>query len=199
MYNFIKVKLYRLKTSNNYLKLIKLYHFFFGETFKKKIKIPDFFTIYSDSGMAQGHSRIMDVIENDEPSVAERLNNPKQYFIWVKQGSALSETLSNRPNDMITLRDYVDNSTVDFSMPITIANPGNNLTTPEDNASEGTTNMTNYSSYILDYKNKGIDLSYEHDEHQIIKMPLPKKLQKDILSKPIKLSKVKTQANRLTA
>ena len=164
-----------------------------------KITIPDFFTIYSSSGRAQGHSRIMDVIENDEPSVAERLNNPKQYFIWVKQGSALSETLSNRPNDMITLRDYVDNSTVDFSMPITIANPGNNLTTPEDNASEGTTNMTNYSSYILDYKNKGIDLSYEHDEHQIIKMPLPKKLQKDILSKPIKLSKRKTQANRLTA
>jgi hypothetical protein len=84
-------------------------------------------------------------------------------------------------------------------MPITIANPGNNLTTPEDDASEGTTNMTNYSSYILDYKNKGIDLSYEHDEHQIIKMPLPKKLQKDILSKPIKLSKLKTQSNRLTA
>lgn len=43
MYNFIKVKLYRLKTSNNYLKLIKLYHFFFGETFKKKIRIPDFY------------------------------------------------------------------------------------------------------------------------------------------------------------
>ena len=43
MYNFIKVKLYRLKTSNNYLKLIKLYHFFFGETFKKKIRTPDFY------------------------------------------------------------------------------------------------------------------------------------------------------------
>ena len=169
-----------------------------------KIQIPDFFTIYSDSGRAQGHSRIMDVINADqEASEPERINNvlsnPKQYFIWVKVGSALSETLSNRPNEMSTLRDYVDNSTVDFNMPITIANPGNNLTTPEDNASEGTTNMTNYSSYILDYKNRGIDLSYEHDEHQIIKMPLPKKLQKDILSKPIKLSKLKTQSNRLTA
>jgi hypothetical protein len=30
-------------------------------------------------------------------------------------------------------------------------------------------------------------------------MPLPKKLQKDILSKPIKLSKLKTQTDRLTA
>ena len=169
-----------------------------------KINIPDFFTIYSSSGRAQGHDRIMGVLNADhEASEPERINNvlsnPNQYFIWVKAGSALSETLSNRPNEMATLRDYVDNSTVDFSMPITIANPGNNLTTPEDNASEGTTNMTNYSSYILDYKNKGIDLSYEHDEHQIIKMPLPKELLKKALTKPIKLSKVKTQANRLTA
>jgi hypothetical protein len=169
-----------------------------------KIKIPDFFTIYSDSGRAQGHSSIMGVLNADhEASEPERINNvlsnPNQYFIWVKAGSALSETLSNRPNEMATLRDYVDNSTVDFSMPITIANPGNNLTTPEDNASEGTTNMTNYSSYILDYKNKGIDLSYEHDTHQIIKMPLPKKLQKEILGKSFKISKRKTQANRLTA
>ena len=169
-----------------------------------KINIPDFFTIYSDSGRAQGHSSIMGVLNADhEASEPERINNvlsnPNQYFIWVKAGSALSETLSNRPNEMATLRDYVDNSTVDFSMPITIANPGNNLTTPEDNASEGTTNMTNYSSYILDYKNKGIDLSYEHDTHQIIKMPLPKKLQKEILGKSFKISKRKTQANRLTA
>jgi len=156
-----------------------------------KITIPDFFTIYSSSGRAQGHSRIMDVIENDEPSVAERVNNPKQYFMWVKQGSALSETLSNRPNDMITLRDYVDNSTVDFSMPLT-------LVTPDSTASEATS-MTNYSDYILNYKSKGIDLGYEHDEHQIIKMPLPKKLQKKILSEPIKLSKLKTQTDRLTA
>ena len=154
-------------------------------------KIPDFFTIYSTSGRGQGSNKIMDVIENDEPSIAERVNNPKQYFMWVKQGSALSETLSNRPNDMHTLRDYFDNSTVDYSMPLT-------LVTPDSTASEATS-MTNYSDYILNYKSKGIDLGYEHDEHQIIKMPLPKKLQKKILSEPIKLSKLKTQTDRLTA
>ena len=32
---------------------------------------------------------------------------------------------------------------------------------------------------------------------QLIKMKLPKKLQKDIISKPIKLSKAKTQTDRL--
>jgi len=158
-------------------------------------KIPDHFAIYGSQGRAQGHSGIMDVIENDEPNVIEmgagEIDNPTQYFIWVKAGSALSETLSNRPNDMHTLKDYFDNSTVDYSMPLAIVNP-------EDNRG-GTSDMTSYSDFILNYKNKGIDLSYEHDEHQIIKVPLPKKLQKDILSKPIKLSKVKTQTDRLTA
>ena len=158
-------------------------------------EIPDHFAIYGSQGRAQGHSGIMDVIENDRPNVIEmgagEIDNPAQYFIWVKAGSALSETLSNRPNDMYTLKDYFDNSTVDYSMPLVIVNP-------EDNRG-GTSDMTSYSDFILNYKNKGIDLSYEHDEHQIIKVPLPKKLQKDILSKPIKLSKVKTQPDRLTA
>ena len=158
-------------------------------------EIPDHFAIYGSQGRAQGHSGIMDVIENDRPNVIEmgagEIDNPAQYFIWVKAGSALSETLSNRPNDMYTLKDYFDNSTVDYSMPLVIVNP-------EDNRG-GTSDMTSYSDFILNYKNKGIDLSYEHDEHQIIKVPLPKKLQKDILSKPIKLSKLKTQSNRLTA
>ena len=161
----------------------------------RTVTIPDYFTIYSNSGRAQGSDRIMDVIENDD-SVANRIKNPKDYFIWVKEGSMLSVEL-DRQEDLSSLSKYMYKSFVDFSMPITIANPGNNLTTPEDNASKGTTNMTNYSSYILDYKNKGIDLGYEQDEHQIIKMPLPKRLQKDSLSKPIKLSKLETQTNKM--
>ena len=142
-----------------------------------------------------GRSGKFDVIENDD-SPANRVMNPKDYFIWVKEGSMLSVEL-DRQEDLSSLSKYMYKSFVDFSMPITIANPGNNLTTPEDNASKGTTNMTNYSSYILDYKNKGIDLGYEQDEHQIIKMPLPKRLQKDSLSKPIKLSKLETQTNKM--
>ena len=147
--------------------------------------IPDFFTIYSTSGRAQGSSRIMDIIEVDEPNIGRRINFPKQYFIWVKEGSALSETLSNRPNEMVNLRDYFDNSTVDYSMPLAIATPN------------GISNLTEYSDYILNYKSKGIDLGYEHDEHQIIKMPLPKKLQKNILSGSIKLSKRNTLVDEL--
>jgi hypothetical protein len=163
----------------------------------RTVTIPDYFTIYSNSGRAQGSDRIMDVIENDD-SVANRIKNPKDYFIWVKEGSMLSVEL-DRQEDLSSLSKYMYRSFIDFSMPITIANPGNNLTTPEDNASEGTTNMTNYSSYILDYKNKGIDLGYEHDEHQIIKMPLPKELLKKALTEPIKVSKLKSQTNKMMA
>ena len=174
--------------------------------------VPDFFTIYSDGGRGQGANRIMDVIENDEPNIAKRFKNPKEYFIWVKKGSALSGILEKK-QDFISLKDYIDNSTVDFSMPLTIADPSNNLTTRDDmevgetrlekinNYRDfiNTTNLTNYSSYILDYKSKGIDLGYEHDEHQIIKMPLPKELLKKALTEPIKVSKLKSQTNRLFA
>jgi len=174
--------------------------------------VPDFFTIYSDGGRGQGANRIMDVIENDEPSIAKRFKNPKEYFIWVKKGSALSGILEKK-QDFISLKDYIDRSTVDFSMPLTIADPSNNLTTRDDmevgetrlekinNYRDfiNTTNLTNYSSYILDYKSKGIDLGYEHDEHQIIKMPLPKKLLKKALTEPIKVSKAKKQTDRLFA
>ena len=174
--------------------------------------VPDFFTIYSDGGRGQGANRIMDVIENDEPNIAKRLKNPKEYFIWVKKGSALSGILEKK-QDFISLKDYIDRSTVDFSMPLTIADPSNNLTTRDDmevgetrlekinNYRDfiNTTNLTNYSSYILDYKSKGIDLGYEHDEHQIIKMPLPKKLLKKALTEPIKVSKLKSQTNKMMA
>lgn len=174
--------------------------------------VPDFFTIYSDGGRGQGANRIMDVIENDEPSIAKRFKNPKEYFIWVKKGSALSGILEKK-QDFISLKDYIDRSTVDFSMPLTIADPSNNLTTRDDmevgetrlekinNYRDfiNTTNLTNYSSYILDYKSKGIDLGYEHDEHQIIKMPLPKKLLKKALTEPIKVSKLKSQTNKMMA
>jgi len=64
---------------------------------------------------------------------------------------------------------------------------------------------TNYSAYLMnqyiknrkDAENYG--LQDERDQQIILKMKLPKKLQKDILSKPIKISKAKTQTDRLFA
>jgi len=47
------------------------------------------------------------------------------------------------------------------------------------------------------FKNKK-DFNIRYN-HEIIKMKLPKKLQKDILSKPIKLTQLEKQTNRLLA
>ena len=58
--------------------------------------------------------------------------------------------------------------------------------------------LVKYTEYLRNYKlPEGVDLGYDEDVEQLIKMKLPKKLQKERLSKPIKLSKVKRQTDRL--
>ena len=78
---------------------------------------------------------------------------------------------------------------------------GRNLTDYFGMVAEGTSNniedVNNYNNFILKYpRQKGPDLKYMHE---IIKMRIPKQLQKDILSKPIKLSKANEQTGRLLA
>jgi len=45
MMKIISKKFYRLKTSRNYLKIIKFFHLIFGEKFHEKIEIPSFYDI----------------------------------------------------------------------------------------------------------------------------------------------------------
>ena len=59
-----------------------------------------------------------------------------------------------------------------------------------------TFNLEVYTQYI---KNAKPPKSEEINPEQLIKMKLPKKLQKEILSKPIKLTKAKKQTDRLFA
>ena len=46
MIKYCNKKFYRLKTSKNYLKFMKLLHKFFGEKFIKEIEIPSYMTIH---------------------------------------------------------------------------------------------------------------------------------------------------------
>ena len=58
--------------------------------------------------------------------------------------------------------------------------------------------LIQYTEYLQNYKPpEGVNLGYEGEAEQLIKMPLPKRLQKDSLSKPIKLSKLETQTNKM--
>ena len=58
--------------------------------------------------------------------------------------------------------------------------------------------LIKYTEYLRNYKPpEGVDLGYEQDVEQLIKMKLPKKLQKEILKKPIRLTKVEQQTDRM--
>ena len=60
------------------------------------------------------------------------------------------------------------------------------------------TDLIQYTEYLRNYEPpEGIDLGYEQDAEQLIKMKLPKKLQNDILKKSIRLTKVEKQTDRM--
>ena len=72
----------------------------------------------------------------------------------------------------------------------------------DTSAVTGENDLSVYTEYLKNYKlvSEGIDLSYKEDTEQLIKMELPKKLQKDILSKPIRLTKkIDEQTQKLVA
>jgi len=58
--------------------------------------------------------------------------------------------------------------------------------------------LIKYTEYLRNYKPpEGVDLGYDKDVEQLIKMKLPKKLQNDILKKSIRLTKVEQQTDRM--
>jgi len=136
--------------------------------------LPGHASLYSNQGRGQGVDYILDNINTD---------NLTNYYIWTKKN--ISEDINNLDID----RDFKN---VVWDMPIV----------PVDDATGGTptTDLTDYTNYLTNYKPpEGVDLGYPKDAEQLIKMKLPKKLQKESLSKPIKLSKAKTQTDRLLA
>jgi len=70
----------------------------------------------------------------------------------------------------------------------------------DTSAVTGENDLSIYTEYLKQWKPpEGIDLSYEQDPEQLIKMKLPKKLQNDILKKSIRLTKVEQQTDRMFA
>jgi len=206
-------------------------------------QVPDFFSIYSNSGKAQGSTNIFNVIDQDntgriedEARNNEYFRHPKDYYVWVLKDSKLEKAIDDhnsgkedyvnlshvffRTENRPTAFGTTERTSVKFSMPISVVDediepeatiPGG--TGPDDMVDAETVRVsmgdipdnTNYSAFLMNQyiKNRKdsekYDLKYEEDQQTIIKMELPKKLQKDILSKPIKLSKTKAQTDRLFA
>ena len=146
------------------------------------VTLPDYTTIFTETGRASGES-IIDNLIADNPDI----DNDKKYYMWVVPNTPIDNALQSQPN-YSSLSGVWDIADINLQMPISSVMPS------------GGTDINNYNSYVLEYfdkiREKGSNIGYKHE---IIKMRLPKKLQKEILSKPIKLTKAKQQTDRLFA
>ncbi len=144
---------------------------------------PDYASIFTATGRGAG-ATFLDTLIDD--NINQDLNLDQDYYIWVKPDSGIDKAIekSNAGELMSVTREW-DIRDINLQMPIASV------------STEGGTDVNRYNSFIREYfDEKGPDLKYMHE---IIKMRIPKELQKDILSKPIKLSKAKTQTDRLLA
>jgi hypothetical protein len=172
--------------------------------------LPDYTSILTDTGAASGNMVLENLIEDSADT-----DGDKDYYIWVAPNTPIDNAIQAGTDRYSSLSGIWDIRDINLQMPISPAiqtegadfvqiireDEGRDLTDYFEMVGEGTGNssidVNNYNNYINNFYNKeNFDIGYSHE---IIKMPLPKKLQKDILSKPIKLSKLKTQTDRLTS
>ena len=150
----------------------------------KDTDIPGHATLYSNAGRGQGadyiENYITQLVENREPGSAatglslwDQIKNNKVY-VWKAPTSNVDEE-----------------GAISWELPIVAKEDAVNYS-PELQGDS----LELYKKYIKDTKPPPDE---KLQEEQLIKMKLPKKLQKDILSKPIKLSKAKQQTDRLFA
>jgi len=152
-----------------------------GDPLPDNATLPDYASIFTETGRGAGDN-ILDTLIDDNPDI----ENEKDYYMWIKPDSEIDKAITKaNAGELMSLARVWNNRDINLQMPISSVVPS------------GGTDINSYNSFISEYfDEKGPDLKYMHE---IIKMKLPKKLQKDILSKPIKLSKAKTQTDRLFA
>jgi len=170
------------------------------------VVLPDYASVFTEAGRGAGDN-ILDTLIEDNPDI----ENEKDYYMWVKPDSKIDKAISRaNAGELMSLASAWDIRDINLEMPIasvieipqsmqgTGADYLDYFSTVADGTSNQAENLAEYSFYIKNYfsNKEKIDLQYPH---QIIKMKLPKKLQKDILSNPIKLSKAKAQTDRLFA
>jgi hypothetical protein len=170
--------------------------------------LPDYTSILTDTGAASGDMVLENLIDDSADT-----DGDKYYYIWVAPNTPIDTAIQAGTDRYSSLSGIWDIADINLQMPISPAiqtegadfvqtireNEGRDLTDYFEMVGEGTGNnsvdVNNYNNYINNFYNKeNVNIGYSHE---IIKMPLPKKLQKEILSKPIKLSKLKTQTNKM--
>ena len=126
----------------------------------KDTAIPGHATLYSDGGRGQGANYIGEYLTNFHPDWNKIRNN--EVYVWVQERDISQDIIS-------------------WELPIVIESHAANHA-PELQGND----LELYKKYLKDHRPPP---GQEPKEEQLIKMKLPKKLQKESLSKPIKLTK----------
>ena len=108
-------------------------------------------------------------------------------IVWDMPIVPVSDTLTNP-----AVNDMLNASSKDREYIIRQFTIGGAAGYPYEGENINNIDLIKYTEYLRNYKPpEGVDLSYEQDVEQLIKMKLPKKLQNDILKKPIRLTELK--------
>ena len=160
--------------------------------------VPDFVSIYGATGNGTGLDGLLNVLDMDSDrfpeTKGEGVINKKNYYVWVLDNSTLANAIDRGDTETIMRTfDSLENtetgqkSAIAFNMPIALVE-------------EGATDVTNYSSFLMNTLSQ-IRKSMQESptSEKVIKMKLPEKLKQDIIDKPIKLTQLEKQTNRLLA
>jgi len=158
----------------------------------KDTYIPGHAALYSDRGVGQGadfiENYLTQLVQSREPgSAASGLSlwdqiKKNEVYIWIKEQD-------------------ISRDRIGWELPIVPVKDAYNTVAGTPETQQHLETLSDQDIEVYTQYLKGVEPPEDKKigPEQLIKMKLPKKLQKDILSKPIKLSKAETQTDRLFA
>ena len=181
------------------------------------VSVPGHASFYSSEGKGQGVDYILNNIDQEYREAVGMGDVTTEYYIWSKEPITLDiQKIENLEKEfkkivwelpIVPTKDASENevvksitnlSTLERDSIFKQFHIGGADTYPYDGENLNNIDLIQYTEYLQNYKPpEGVNLGYEGEAEQLIKMPLPKRLQKDSLSKPIKLSKLETQTNKM--
>ena len=157
--------------------------------------IPGHASIYSDRGVGQGHNYIEDYLR-------ELVDN-RPFSPATGTGSGLDKWNEIRNNEVyIWIKEQdISRDRIGWELPIVPVIDAYNTIAGTPETQQRLETLSDQDIEVYTQYLKGIEppKGEEIGPEQLIKMKLPKKLQKERLSKPIKLTKAKQQTDRLFA
>ena len=181
------------------------------------VSVPGHASFYGSEGKGQGVDYILNNIDQEYREAVGMGDVTTDYYIWSKEPITLDiQKIENLEEEfkkivwelpIVPTKDASENevvksitnlSTLERDSIFKQFHIGGADTYPYDGENLNNIDLIQYTEYLQNYKPpEGVNLGYEGEAEQLIKMPLPKRLQKDSLSKPIKLSKLETQTNKM--